>query len=192
MRHFWFHSLLLSFLAFLVFAVGTANGGVLFSSLPRTLQIDARIQSLNATTGVAKAGVDELRILWGLDTTLDPSVDDNYVDVKLGFCYAPESQKDRPWRKNHDDLHKDKTCQVEISAYSWYAADGLPLVWSLGKDVPGGSYFVRIYALDADGKELAYGQTTDRNKSTNLITSPDAGGSYFPTDCPSIWYAGFF
>ncbi|BBN09806.1 hypothetical protein MPTK1_4g22870 [Marchantia polymorpha subsp. ruderalis] len=175
----------ISCLILLTFA-GIARGGVLFSTLPRTMNIEARIESQGTTSGVAKAGEDTLLVSWGLNTELSPSVDDDYVDVQLRLCFAPVSQKDRSWRKTDDDLHRDKTCTIDICSHPWYSAASDGSVWKLAKDIPGATYFVRVYATDRDGTELAYGQTTDANKTTNLITVDPYTGRHASIDLASL------
>jgi hypothetical protein len=79
--------------------------------------------------------------------------------VKVNLCYAPVSQKDRGWRKSDDDLSKDKACQFKVTQQAYAAGAPGSFVYTVAKDIPSGSYYVRAYALDASGKQVAYGQT---------------------------------
>ncbi|KAG6540106.1 hypothetical protein Mapa_018561 [Marchantia paleacea] len=150
-------------------SVSMAQASVLFSTLERTLVVEAKIEEHDISTGEALAGVDHLFISWHLNKSFPVPVGDKYVNVKLRLCYAPVSQIDRGWRKTKDDLHKDKTCTKGI-AQQKYIFSGNSTTWRITKDVPGAVYFVRAYAVDAEGTQLAFGQTTDKAKTTNLIT----------------------
>lgn len=110
---------------------------------------------------------------WGLNSSFQ-AADDLYKNVKVTLCYAPASQIDRAWRKTEDDMSKDKTCQLTIVRRP-YAVDAAATVgnhsfeWMIEKDVPEATYFVRVYAYDSAGKEVAFGQATDAKKSSNLF-----------------------
>ena len=96
---------------------------------------------------------------WGLNQNLVFGTDELYKNVKVKLCYAPESQKDRVWRKTVDNLSKDKTCQFTITEKPYQKDQSYE--WIIEKDVPTETYFVRAYAYDSAGKEFGYGQTTD-------------------------------
>ncbi|KAG6556123.1 hypothetical protein Mapa_002064 [Marchantia paleacea] len=171
--------------------VSVAEGGVLFSTLNRTLVVEATIQSTNSSTGVAHVGSDHLVVSWALNSSqADTGVDAKYVNVKLRLCYAPVSQTDRGWRKTKDDLHKDKTCGKGI-AQQKYVPGGNTTNWRISKDVPGAIYFVRVYAVDADGNQLAYGQTTNAAKSSNLIEILPISGRHASIDVASAIFSVF-
>ncbi|KAG6552754.1 hypothetical protein Mapa_005702 [Marchantia paleacea] len=186
-----YHKLLVMAVLYAAFFLATeVEGGVRFSTLKRTLVVNAQIQSHNVSSGVAKVGVDRLAVQWNLNSSLDHGVDSEYASVKVELCFAPKSQIDRGWRKTSDDLHRDKTCLKEI-AIQLYTNAGNYLVWRIPKDVPGGEYFVRAYVLDSQAVELAYGQNTDDAKTTNLITIIPITGRHPPIDIAGIVFSLF-
>jgi hypothetical protein len=83
------------------------------------------------------------------------------ANVKVELCYAPESRKDRGWRKADDDLSKDKACQFKLTDQAYDGATGGSFEYRIARDIPSGFYFVRAYVLDGSGKYVAYGQTND-------------------------------
>ncbi|XP_062221089.1 high-affinity nitrate transporter-activating protein 2.1-like [Phragmites australis] len=132
-----------------------AAAGVLLSALPKALAVSA-----SPTRGqVLHAGEDTLTVTWSLNTTEQASADAAYKNVKVTLCYAPESQKDRGWRKFNDDLSKDKACQFKVTEQAYTAGAAGKFDYRVARDIPTGSYFVRAYALDASGTQVAYGQT---------------------------------
>nr|QBZ38590.1 high-affinity nitrate transport protein 2.1 [Saccharum hybrid cultivar ROC22] len=151
----------LSVLAVLLFAAAClpapAAAGVHLSTLPKALAVTASAKSGQ----VLHAGVDSVTVTWSLNTTEPAGADAGYKNVKVKLCYAPASQKDRGWRKSNDDLSKDKACQFKVTQQA-YAAGGSPgsFTYVVARDVPSGSYYVRAYATDASGTEVAYGQTS--------------------------------
>lgn len=126
---------------------------------------------------VAKAGEDKLLVTWELNELLvGEEVDSNYKSVKVKLYFAPVSQVERGWRKKNDDLSKDKTYQFEITKESYSSSANNMVTWTVGKDVSGATYFVRAYALDDSRTQLAYGQTTNQNKTINLfVVEPISG-----------------
>ncbi|CAN6244975.1 unnamed protein product [Urochloa humidicola] len=133
-----------------------AAAGVHLSTLPKALAVTA-----SAKPGqVLHAGVDMVTVTWSLNTTEPAGAGAAYKNVKVNLCYAPVSQKDRGWRKSNDDLSKDKACQFKVTQQP-YAAGGAPgsFEYTVARDIPSGSYYVRAYALDASGTQVAYGQT---------------------------------
>jgi len=106
---------------------------------------------------VLHAGEDTFTVTWSLNATAAAGADSGYKSVKVTLCYAPVSQKEREWRKTHDDLKKDKTCQFKVTQQA-YAGAG-KFEYRVARDIPTATYFVRAYALDADGTQVAYGQT---------------------------------
>lgn len=108
---------------------------------------------------VLHAGVDTVTVTWSLNTTEPAGADAAYKNVKVNLCYAPVSQKDRGWRKSDDDLSKDKACQFKVTQQAYAAGAPGSFVYTVAKDIPSGSYYVRAYALDASGTQVAYGQT---------------------------------
>ncbi|BBN07348.1 high-affinity nitrate transporter [Marchantia polymorpha subsp. ruderalis] len=171
-------------------SVSMAQASVLFSTLERTLVVEAKIKEQEISSGIALAGVSHLVISWHLNESFPVSVGDKYVNVKLRLCYAPVSQIDRGWRKTNDDLHKDKTCTKGI-AQQKYIFSGNSTTWRVTKDVPGAVYFVRAYAVDAEGNQLAFGQTTDKAKTANLITVLPISGRTGNIDIAAAIFSAF-
>ena len=91
-----------------------------------------------------------------MNTTAAP-ISAKTVQTKL--CFAEESQVERVWRKSNDDLSKDKTCLYKIDVAD-YSPAGASVNFLLPDYVPRGMYFVRAYALDANGLPVAYGQSS--------------------------------
>ncbi|CAL1390579.1 unnamed protein product [Linum trigynum] len=167
------------------FLATAAHASGLFSTLPKTLVVTA-----SPTPGqVVKGGEDKIKITWGLNKSLPAGTDDKYKTVKVKLCYAPVSQKDRPWRKTVDHLNKDKTCQFKIVARPYAGNDSID--WTVEKDAPTGTYFVRVYAFDAMDGELGYGETTDAKKTTNLFQVEAISGRHATLDIVSICFSVF-
>ncbi|KZV18238.1 high-affinity nitrate transporter 3.1 [Dorcoceras hygrometricum] len=162
--------------------------GVTFSSLQgqKTLVVTA-----SPTNGQAlKAGKDSITVTWSLNTTVAPGTDSAYKTVAVKLCYAPVSQKDRGWRKTVDDLKKDKTCSHDIVTRP-YSPSGNTYTWTVARDVPTATYFVRAYAENAELVEVAFGQTTDSNKTTNLFQVQAISGRHASLDISSICFSAF-
>ncbi|KAJ6792152.1 high-affinity nitrate transporter-activating protein 2.1-like [Iris pallida] len=175
----------LFFLLFLL--VGTAAGeGVLLSTLPRTLIVTASPKQGQ----VLKAGEDHITVSWGLNKSLSASTDDAYKNVKVMLCYAPVSQTDRGWRKTNDDLKKDKTCQFEVTVQP-YAKSNSSFEYKIKRDVPSATYFLRAYLLDSSDTKVAYGQTTDAHKSTNLFEIVGISGRSASLDVAAGCFSAF-
>ncbi|KAG5230232.1 high-affinity nitrate transporter [Salix suchowensis] len=164
-------------------------GTVLFSSLQRTLEVTASPTSQQ----VLKAGVDKITVTWGVNQTLPAGTDSSYKTIKVKLCYARISQVDRPWRKTVDLLKKDRTCQHKVAARPYNPANrtSQSLDWTVARDVPTATYFIRAYAYDADDKEVAFGQTTDANKTTNLFQVQAISGRHATIDICSICFSVF-
>ncbi|CAK7357314.1 unnamed protein product [Dovyalis caffra] len=164
-------------------------GTGLFSSLQRTLEVTA-----SPTSGQAlRAGVDKITVTWGLNQTLPAGTDSTYKAIKVKLCYAPISQVDRAWRKTEDHLNKDRTCQFKIVARPYNSANktAQSLEWTVEPDVPTATYFIRAYAFNAEEKEVAYGQTTDAHKTTNLFQIEAISGRHTTMDICSICFSAF-
>ncbi|KAH7673297.1 High-affinity nitrate transporter protein [Dioscorea alata] len=185
--HFCFPSAAMVLLIFVCF-VGRAIGGVSFSTLPRTLAVTASPKQGQ----VLMAGVDKLKVSWGLNQTEKEGTDEAYKKVKVKLCYAPVSQQNRGWRKTEDDLKKDKTCQFTITTQP-YTKNPNPssFEYILERDLPSASYFVRVYALDGNDKEVAYGQTTDAQKTTNLFQVIAITGRHASLDIAAACFSAF-
>ncbi|KAB5525048.1 hypothetical protein DKX38_022797 [Salix brachista] len=164
-------------------------GTVLFSSLQRTLVVTASPTSQQ----VLKAGVDKITVTWGLNQTLPAGTDSSYKTIRVKLCYARISQVDRPWRKTVDLLKKDKTCQHKVAARPYSPANRTTqsLDWTVERDVPTATYFIRAYAYDADDKEVAFGQTTDANTTTDLFQVQAISGRHATMDICSICFSVF-
>lgn len=127
---------------------------------------------------------------WALDPSVSAGTDSAYKIVKVKLCYAPVSQKDRGWRKTVDDLAKDKTCTHKIVAKP-YAPSNNVYTWTVLRDVPTASYFIRAYAVNSTDQEVGFGQTTDANKTMNLFQIQAISGRHVSLDIASICFSAF-
>ncbi|KAG6529320.1 high-affinity nitrate transporter-activating protein 2.1-like [Zingiber officinale] len=168
--------------------VAPSTASVFFSSLHQTLVVTA-----SPTTGqVLNAGVDQIKVSWSLNESLAAGTDSAYKKVKLVLCYAPVSQTDRRWRKTYDELKKDKTCQFKIASVAYGGGDAVgSYEYTVERDIPTATYFVRAYALDADGTQVAYGQTTDAKKTTNLFEVAGISGRHASLDIAAACFSAF-
>uniref|UniRef100_A0A0D3F750 High-affinity nitrate transporter n=1 Tax=Oryza barthii TaxID=65489 RepID=A0A0D3F750_9ORYZ len=123
-------------------AAAAAKTQVFLSKLPKALVVG------NTVT-----------VTWSLNTSEPAGADAAFKSVKVKLCYAPASRTDRGWRKASDDLHKDKACQFKVTVQP-YAAGAGRFDYVVARDIPTASYFVRAYAVDASGTEVAYGQSS--------------------------------
>lgn len=130
---------------------------------------------------------------WGLNESLKASgADKDYKNVKVSLCYAPVSQIDRGWRKTVDNLKKDKTCQFTMANRPYDASQtGQSFDWKIEKDVPSATFFVRAYAYNSTGEELAFGQTTDASKSSNLFEIQGTSGRQVSIEIASVCFSAF-
>ncbi|XP_022736947.1 high-affinity nitrate transporter 3.2 [Durio zibethinus] len=163
----------------------TCCGMISFSSLQRTLLVTASHRQ-----ALLKAGEDKITVTWGLNQSFPAGTDSAYKTIKVRLCYAPISQVDRAWRKTDDNLSKDKTCQFNIVKRP-YSNGNQTLEWTIEREVPTATYFVRAYALDANGNEVAYGQNTDAKKSTNLFDIQAITGRHVSLDIASVCFSVF-
>ncbi|KAL4277831.1 hypothetical protein GQ457_03G018720 [Hibiscus cannabinus] len=177
--------LLLGFLLVLACFSETCFATITFSSLPRTLVVTA-----SHPQRLLKAGEDKITVRWGLNQTLAAGTDSAYKSIKVELCYAPISQVDRAWRKTVDNLSKDKTCQFKI-VKGPYTTTNQSSEWTIERDVPTATYFVRAYALDAKDNEVAYGQNTDAKKTTNLFEIQAITGRHVSLDIASVCFSAF-
>ncbi|KAI6682802.1 hypothetical protein NL676_028715 [Syzygium grande] len=161
-------------------------GNVLFSSLQRTLIVSASPQPGQ----VVKAGEDKITVTWRFNQSFAAGTDSAYKTVSVKLCYAPISQVDRSWRKTVDNLAKDKTCQHAIAAKP-YSPSNQSAEWLVQKDVPEATYFVRAYALDAAGVQVGFGQTTNKNKTTDLFVVQAITGRHPSLDIASVCFSAF-
>ncbi|KAL2321755.1 hypothetical protein Fmac_026134 [Flemingia macrophylla] len=168
---------------------GSCNGEVQFSSLKRTLDVTASPKPGQVLEG----GVDKITVTWALNKSLPAGTDSAYKTIKVKLCYAPISQKDRAWRKTEDKLSRDKTCQHKLVSKPYDASNKTVqrFEWLIERDVPKATYFVRAYAYDSNDVELAYGQTTDPNKTTNLFQIDAISGRHASLDICSVCFSVF-
>ncbi|EHA8587015.1 high-affinity nitrate transporter-activating protein 2.1 [Cocos nucifera] len=172
-------------LLLLIFCVGSSMGSVYFSDLKQNLIVTASPKPGQ----VLYAGEDKITVTWKLNSSLPASTDAAYKKVKVKLCYAPVSQKDRGWRKTEDNLEKDKTCQFKITTQP-YAGSG-SFEYTIDRSVPTATYFVRAYVVDASDTELAYGQTTDAKKTTNLFDVVGITGRHASLDIAAGCFSAF-
>lgn len=144
----------------------------------------------NVELAVLKAGEGNITLTWSLNTTFPKGVDSEYKMVKAKLCYAPISQKDRAWRKSDNILSKDKSCQHKIIAKQ-YSASNNKFTWTVQKDIPTATYFVRAYVYNSEDQEVAYGQSTDANKTTNLISVQGISGRHASVDIAAACFSAF-
>ncbi|KAF8408327.1 hypothetical protein HHK36_007476 [Tetracentron sinense] len=166
----------------------TCHGEVHFSSLKRTLTVGASPKQ----GAVLKAGDDKITVTWGLNQSFPAGTDALYKKIKVKLCYAPISQKDRAWRKTVDILKKDKTCQFAIVARPYdMSKKDQSFEWTIERDTPTATYFVRAYAYSSTGEEVAFGQTTDSQKTTNLFDIQAITGRHASLDIASVCFSVF-
>ncbi|KAK4735204.1 hypothetical protein R3W88_009465 [Solanum pinnatisectum] len=149
----------------------------LFSSLQQTLLIN----SSPSQGQVLQAGEAQVTITWSLNNSYPTGTDSNYKTVNVKLCYAPVSQLDRGWRKSNNNLKKDKTCQINLVTMP-YKPSNNNFTWTIHKDVPTATYFIRAYVYDSTGEVVAYGQTTDAHKKTNLFKIKAITGRHITID----------
>ncbi|MCD7470881.1 Nitrate transporter [Datura stramonium] len=166
-------------------SLAVCRAEILFSTLKRSIEV-----SVSHRQGVLMAGEDQLILKWSINKTLSAGTDSTYKSVKLHLCYAPISQKDRAWRKTEDHLKKDKTCQFKIDTLP-YKSSGNIYNWTIERDVPTGTYFVRAYILNAENEEIGYGQNTDDKKVNNLFDVQSISGRHATLDICSIVFSVF-
>ncbi|KAL8140805.1 hypothetical protein V2J09_006826 [Rumex salicifolius] len=175
--------------AFLISAMAAgcygAEKGRPFSDLNNTMVVKDVAEGKALT-----AGVDTVTVTWGLSPNVTSGTD-AYKTVKVKLCYAPISQVDRPWRKtNVANIAKDKTCQFTMFTKPFNASSTTE-VYTIKKDIPGATYFVRAYVYDSSGMELAYGQTTNADKKDNLFTVVGITGRTTSIDVASGVFSAF-
>ncbi len=130
---------------------------------------------------VARAGVDTILVKWSLNASAPPAIDVNYNKVHTKLCFAPVSQLNRKWRKKSNDLSIDKTCSFDIATQNFSTA-GNSVLYLVSKTIPYAEYFVRAYVLNVEGNQVAYGQSTNANKTTNIFTVDPITGRHATID----------
>lgn len=140
---------------------------------------------------VLAAGVDKLSITWKVSSTATKEAEFKIIKVKL--CYAPVSQVDRPWRKTHNELFKDKSCPHKISSFPYdpTVKTAQSFDYTLERDIPTGTYYVRAYAVDAQDHEVAFGQTTNEAKTADLFSVQAISGRHKSLDIASVCFSVF-
>ncbi|KAF8117766.1 hypothetical protein N665_0008s0111 [Sinapis alba] len=131
-----------------------------------------------------------VRITWMLKSSAKVDGDAAFSSVEVKLCYAPISQVDRPWRKTHNELSKDKSCAHKIVSKP-YDKILQSLNWTIERDIPTGTYFVRAYGVGLNGQEVAYGQSSDVDKTTNLFSVEGVSGRHTSLDIASICFTVF-
>ncbi|EOA17431.1 hypothetical protein CARUB_v10005735mg [Capsella rubella] len=159
----------------------------LLSELQNSLDVTAK----PAQDGVVlEAGKDMVTITWKLKSSAKVDADAAFKTIQVKLCYAPISQVDRPWRKTYNELRRDKTCPHEIVS-KLYDRTPQSLDWTVQLDIPTGTYFVRAYGIDGDGHEVAYGQSSDEGRTTNLFSVQAISGGHVSLDIASIFFSVF-
>ncbi|KAJ0240339.1 hypothetical protein HA466_0224790 [Hirschfeldia incana] len=181
------HKLILT--SFLICLVIQSSRGAtkerLFSDLEKgALEVSAK----PSRQGVLDAGIDKLSITWKLSSTAKKQA--NFTTIKVKLCYAPVSQVDRPWRKTENELFKDKTCPHKITTRA-YNKSSQSFKYTLERDIPTGTYFVRAYAVDAKDHEVSFGQSTNEAKTTNLFSVQAISGRHRSLDIASVCFSFF-
>jgi len=103
---------------------------------------------------VVPAGKDE-----GLKITWDPTEIEGVMPekAKLKLCFAKESTADRPWRKFKADVGKNKQCvKKEIDTVPWEKGSK---VWTCKSAVPRCKAYIRVFAMNKDGKHTHFSDT---------------------------------
>ena len=176
--------------ALLALMMTVVNGDVLFSTLQHSLVVSAQVQNANNHAGAPQAGKDHVAIQWSLNSTF-AGQDSRYSKVVTHLCFGPPSQVNRGWRKTNNDLSIDKTCSAATIATQPYTSAGNSTVWLISREVPKADYFVRAYATDATGLQLAFGQSTNTNKTTNLFPVDPISGRSTSIDIASAMFSIF-
>lgn len=165
---------------------GITAYGALFSSLKQTLLLN----SSPSQGQVLQGGEGQVTITWSLNKSCPTGTDSNYKTVGVKLCYAPVSQLDRGWRKSNDNLKKDKTCQINVVTMP-YKPSNNNFTWTIEKDVPTATYFLRAYVYDSAGEVVAYGQTPDAHKKTNLFKITAITGRHVTIDVCAACFSAF-
>jgi hypothetical protein len=172
-----FRQTVLVVLATVLCVASYAEGQVLFSKLPKSLIVTATMAGGGPITEV-HTGQDSIVVSWKVNTTAAPITTATKVQTKL--CFAKVSQVLRAWRKTTDDLNTDKTCLYNI-ALAPFSTTGANATYKLPRSIPGAMYFVRAYALDANGNQVAFGGTSP-DRIANIFTVVPITGRHHSID----------
>lgn len=176
--------------ALVLLACVVAEGATLFSQLSHTLVVSV-VGAQNASANGTRAGSDELYITWSANSTaLTGAADGAYKTVELKLCFGAPSQVDRGWRKTQDLLSKDKTCLFDIASQP-YTPAGNSVTWVVTKEIPSAQYFVRAYVLDAAEEKVAYGQTANAQRTSNLFSIEAISGRHKSIDIAAAVFSAF-
>ncbi|KAI3970405.1 hypothetical protein MKX01_024052 [Papaver californicum] len=157
-----------------------------FADLKNVLTVDVKPSTTNQ---VMKAGDDAITVTWGYNQSSPAGTDADFKKFEVKLCFAPISQKQRAWRKTEEELLKDKTCQFLIVGKP-YAADAQNVTWTIKRNIPSATYFVRAYAFNSVNQEVAFGQSTDDKHTTNLFTVQAITGRHASIDiCAGVFSA---
>ncbi|KAI3905434.1 hypothetical protein MKW98_013232 [Papaver atlanticum] len=138
---------------------------------------------------VMKAGEEKITVTWGYNKSSPAGTDADFKKVKVELCFAPVSQKQRAWRKTEEEVHKDKTCQFLIVSKPYIAAEE-SFTWTIQKNIPSATYFVRAYVFNSADQEVAFGQSTDDKHAKNLFTVQAITGRHASIDiCAGVFSA---
>eukprot|EP00898_Chlorokybus_atmophyticus_P003068 jgi/Chlat1/3762/Chrsp259S03901 len=157
------------------------------SQLPKNLLVTHEVldpinppaPGINATstgdssyTPIVKAGEGHISAYWKLntsDSSLAAGIPSNYDHFSVRLCFGAPSLVNRAWRKRSDYLFKDKQCGTySIAKNIPFSADGGNLTqYEIENNVGTAIYFIRVYVLDSDNHEVAWGQSVVYN-----ITAP--------------------
>lgn len=162
-----------------------AEGLTKFSELSHSMIVEA--VAANGT----KAGTGQIFVSWKLNTTaVSTEAAAAYMTVQIKLCFGLVSQQDRGWRKTSDILAKDKTCLFDIGSQP-FTPDGNNITWTVTKEIPFAYYFVRVYVTNAAKEKIAFGQTSDAKKVTNLFTIEPITGRHASIDIAAGVFSAF-
>ncbi|GAA0185795.1 transporter [Lithospermum erythrorhizon] len=181
-RRFLAVSILLSCLA------ATCYGEVHFSSLKDHKNLVVETTNIGNKDAL-KAGENDIVLKWSINPNVSSTTSSAYKKVKAKLCFAPISQQDRAWRKTEDSIKKDKTCQFNIFEGEYNSSN--TFTYRVERDIPTGTYFVRVYVYDSNNAEVAYGQSTNDAKVEPLFTIKAISGRHATLDICSVVFSAF-
>jgi len=135
----------------------------------------ARDGCLTGLAEIQAGNGSSIEINWRGANTTAPQTQTEAVSAALGkttkimlkACFSKLSTKDRKWRKEKDEVGNDKQCFKElIESRPWPTADQTPaqiddFVWTVGDSIGRATYFFRVFAYDADGNTIGYGDSRE-------------------------------
>mmetsp|Transcript_27001 Transcript_27001/g.51076 ORF Transcript_27001/g.51076 Transcript_27001/m.51076 type:complete len:219 (-) Transcript_27001:283-939(-) len=84
------------------------------------------------------------------------------TNYQVKACFSDPSISDRPWRKKKDEISKNKQClKKDIDSADWDSpsTSEITIHWEVKSSIPKAVYYVRVFAKDADGNHVAYGDS---------------------------------